>query len=87
MEDRQIELCKECNKPESDIGHEEHPHNGSVIDHYFQKSGKFLPLSEIARRQSVAYTKCEISRLRRRRVDDEKQLKRLGRELKALRRS
>src|SRR5262249_3721197 len=36
--------CLRCGKPASDDGHQEHPHNGSVIDHYYVNTvGKDYP--------------------------------------------
>lgn len=49
----EVQLCKVCHKSESDIGHQEHPHNGDPISHYFQASGKFITREESERRKRV----------------------------------
>ena len=55
-----IELCQVCKKPESVIDHQEHPHNGSPIGHYYQASGKFITLDEWARRKEVEELKGNV---------------------------
>ncbi len=81
----QIELCKECRKPESDIGHQEHPHNGSPISHYFQSSGKFVTLEEAARRKRIEEVTGNIRAMRWRIKDAKRALRNDEQELKQLR--